>query len=154
VAVYFFDTSTLIKRYILEPGSNWTRGIYASHIVVISALALTEVSSVFARRNREGTHSTIDRNALLRAFHNNVAQYVLVDIDRTLPNSAGATLINAPAPLALRSLDAIHLAYAQSFAANSAASGLGPLTFVSADTRLLAAAQWAGFPTDDPNNHP
>jgi predicted nucleic acid-binding protein len=154
MAVYFLDTSALVKRYIVEPGSMWTRRICASQIIVVSALALAEMSSVFARRNREGTLSTNDRNALLHQFHADVMQYLLIDVDRPLLGRAGAILLNAPASTALRSLDAIQVASAQSFVASSVATGLGPLTFVSADTRLLAAAQWAGFSTDDPNDHP
>lgn len=154
MALYFLDTSALVKRYISETGSMWIRELCASESMVVSALVPAEVNSVFARRNREGTISVSDRNALPHAFQNHVTQYSLVDVDRTVLNAAGALILQAPAATALRSLDAIQLASAQSFSTTGAASGIGPLTFVSADTRLLAAAQWAGLATDNPDNHP
>jgi hypothetical protein len=125
-----------------------------SQSIVVSALALAEISSTFARRNREGTLSINDRNALLHTFHTHVVQYTLVEVNRAVLTAAGALLLSAPNSIPMRSLDAIQLASAQSFAVTSAASGLGPLTFVSSDTRLLAAAEWAGFATDIPESHP
>ncbi|HEX5167057.1 MAG TPA: type II toxin-antitoxin system VapC family toxin [Thermomicrobiales bacterium] len=154
MALYFLDTSALAKRYISEIGSGWVRTLCVSDSIVISAIALTEMSSVFARRHREGAISISDRNALIRLFQAHVRQYALVDVDRTILNSAGALIIQAPATTAMRSLDAIQLACGQAFVTRSAASNLGPLTFVSADLRLLAAAQWAGFATDNPDIQP
>jgi predicted nucleic acid-binding protein len=153
MALYFLDTSAIVKRYIAESGSEWTRRLCTTHSIVVSALALAEINSVFARRVREGSLSATDRDALLRSFHNHVVEYTLVDIDRAVLNVAGALLLSVPASIPLRSLDAIQLASAQSFATNAALSRLGSLTVVSSDTRLLAAAQWAGFATDNPESH-
>jgi predicted nucleic acid-binding protein len=154
MALYFLDTSALVKRYISETGSPWIRELCESESIVISALALAEVNSVFARRNREGAISVSDRNALLHVFQNHVTQYSLVDVDRIVLNTAGTFILQAPTATALRSLDAIQLASTHSFTTIGADSGDVSLTFVSADTRLLAAAQWAGFATDNPENHP
>jgi predicted nucleic acid-binding protein len=152
MALYFLDTSALVKRYITEPGSTWVRTLCTSHTIAVSALALAEINSVFARRSREGTLSANDRNAMLHLFQIHVLQYSLVDLDRPVLGAAGALLLQAPATTTLRSLDAIQLACAQAFGANASALGFGSLTVVAADTRLLAAAQWAGIATDDPNN--
>ena len=154
MALYFLDTSALVKRYIVETGSAWTRRLCLSESIVVSALALAEVSSTFARRSREGALSVNDRNALLHTFHTHVVQYTLVEVNRAVLSAAGALLLSAPASIPMRSLDAIQLASAQSFAATSSAAGLEPLTFVSSDTRLLAAAEWAGLAVDNPENHP
>jgi predicted nucleic acid-binding protein len=154
MALYFLDTSALVKRYIEETGSAWTRRLCVTQSIVVSAIALAEISSTFARRNRESTLSIDDRNALLHTFHTHVVQYTLVEVNRPVLSAAGALLLSAPASIPMRSLDAIQLASAQSFAATSTTSGFGPLTFVSSDTRLLAAAEWAGIATDNPESHP
>jgi hypothetical protein len=60
----------------------------------------------------------------------------------------------ARSPVALRTLDAAHLQGAQEAAAIARAGALPEPTFISADARLLAAAQALGFATDNPLNHP
>ncbi len=77
----------------------------------------------------------------------------IVEINLQVLNAAASLVVQTPRTIPLRSLDAIHLVSAQSFASTSIGSHLDPLTFVSADTRLLAAAQWAGLATDNPENH-
>jgi hypothetical protein len=51
-------------------------------------------------------------------------------------------------------LDAIHLQAAQTVATRAVRDGFSPPLFVSADTRLLAAAAALGFATENPLNHP
>ena len=48
----------------------------------------------------------------------------------------------------------MHLACALALNRPLVDGGLPPLTFVSADNDLLAAAAAEGFPTDNPNNYP
>jgi hypothetical protein len=50
--------------------------------------------------------------------------------------------------------DAVHLACALALNDPLIESGLPPLTFISADNDLLAAAVAEGLPTDNPNNYP
>jgi uncharacterized protein len=54
----------------------------------------------------------------------------------------------------LRAYDAVQLATAMVVNQSLAAHGLPPLYFVSADDRLITAAQAEGLTTDNPNSHP
>jgi hypothetical protein len=65
-----------------------------------------------------------------------------------------AAHLTARSPLPLRTLDAVHLQAAQTVAARAVRDGFSPPLFVSADTRLLAAAAALGFATENPLNHP
>jgi len=53
----------------------------------------------------------------------------------------------------LRAYDAVQLASAIFARSGMQAAGASPLSFLSADTRLLTAAQAEGFVTDNPNLH-
>ena len=53
----------------------------------------------------------------------------------------------------LRAYDAVQLASALESNARLLIAGSSPLTFVSADTRLLTAAAAEGLATEDPNSH-
>jgi hypothetical protein len=78
----------------------------------------------------------------------------VVGLERDVIEDAAALVVQSPTTIPLRSLDALHLATARKLLATASNATAQGLTFVSADTRLLAAAQWAGFATDDPNDHP
>ncbi|MDZ4769196.1 MAG: type II toxin-antitoxin system VapC family toxin [Chloroflexota bacterium] len=59
---YYVDTSALIKRYVNEVGSNWTRRLLArvgGNGVAVTEIASTEVFSTFARLRREGKLTAI-----------------------------------------------------------------------------------------------
>ena len=53
----------------------------------------------------------------------------------------------------LRTLDALHLATALRVRGRARLGGTTPLTFLTADDRLEAAARHFGFATDNPNRH-
>ncbi len=114
---------------------------------MVSRLATVELFSLLSRHRRQGTLSpdnvaAIQENYLLHLDD----EYIPVSIDDDL-------LIDARLladKYTLRSLDAIQLA-----SAVEAASLLSdPLTFVSADDKLLLAASQEGFTVDNPLNHP
>jgi uncharacterized protein len=151
---YFLDSSAVAKRYLPETGSDWVRHLCVSETVAVSSLVIVEMSATLARRTREGLLTTTQRDGILARFRRHLTRYVIVESDLSLLDDAGSIAVHAPSTIAIRSLDAIQLASAQVFERSVSASGLGPVTFVSADSRLLAAAQWAGFAIDDPNAHP
>jgi predicted nucleic acid-binding protein len=123
-------------------------------LISVSALTIVEISSTLARRVREGTLTARERDGVLRRFRRHLRDFTVVETNLDVLNEAGTLVVHSPLTIPLRSLDAIHLASAQSLTAMSAFNSLDPLTFVSPDTRLLAAAQWAGFEADNPENHP
>jgi predicted nucleic acid-binding protein len=154
MAQYFLDTSALAKRYLPETGSRWVQQLCVTESISVSALIIVEINATLARRVREGSVAAGERDVILRRFRRHLRQMTVVDVDLRTLNAAGSLAIQSPSAIPLRSLDAIHIASAQSLMPTLTSRGLGPLTVVSADTRLLAAAQWAGFATDNPEVHP
>ena len=56
MTTYFLDSSALVKRHVAEPGHAWPLQITdpeAGNVIVISAVALVEVTASFARMARE-----------------------------------------------------------------------------------------------------
>jgi predicted nucleic acid-binding protein len=152
--LYYLDSSALAKQYRVETGSLWVRNLTQTQPVAVSTLIIVEVSSAMARLVREGVLTPRQRGLYLQRFVLDVEAMFVVGLERDVIEDAAALVVQSPTTIPLRSLDALHLATARKLlptASNATAQGL---TFVSADTRLLAAAQWAGFATDDPNDHP
>jgi hypothetical protein len=77
----------------------------------------------------------------------------MIDLSDTVIRNAAHIIRALPQSSIVRTLDAIHLACAQQAFSDAAVSGQETASFVSSDNRLLAAAQWLGLPTDNPNNH-
>ena len=58
---YFLDSSALIKRYIVEPGTTWVRSLTnrsSGNTVIIAQMTQIEMVSGVSRRVREGTLTT------------------------------------------------------------------------------------------------
>jgi uncharacterized protein len=147
---FFVDTSALVKHYVNETGSVWVQSWMsrsAGNVIVLSQLASVEFVAVLARRLREGKMTPVEFTTLRGAFLTDKDEFYLsIDLD-------DAVFIHARDLVAdhvLRTLDAIQLACALEAAH---LFNIQP-TFISADTRLLAAAAAEGLPTDDPNAHP
>jgi hypothetical protein len=102
---------------------------------------------------REGILTPEQRNLILQRFTLDVEAMLVVGLERDIVEDAAGLVVQAPTAIPLRSLDALHLATARTLAASEPATSRG-FTLVSSDTRLLTAAEWAGFVTDNPENHP
>ena len=53
MAVYFFDSSAIFKRYLTEPGTGWVVGITdpaAGHSIYLATITGVEVVSAFVRQ--------------------------------------------------------------------------------------------------------
>lgn len=150
MSTFFVDTSALAKRYLVETGSNWVVSWIeppANNVIIMSELAFVEMRSLLARRVRDGVLTPSDANALRNDFllHGN-NEYLIVLVETNVLNQAARLVDQYP----LRTLDAIQLASAIQ-AVNVLAL---PMTFISGDKNLLAAAAGEGFGIDDPNAHP
>jgi hypothetical protein len=93
---------------------------------------------------------------MLGSFRADVDRSTLIEVDRTILRRSSELLLSAPPTAALRALDGIHLASAEHAFASAplARPRSSRPIFVSADTRLLAAAAWLGLATDNPEHHP
>jgi predicted nucleic acid-binding protein len=147
---YYADTSALAKRYIKETGSIWVASWMipaANNVTLVSALALIEMYSVLARHEREGNITQAARNNLQATFLvHSQREYLMVPLDDQVLTQA-QTLVNQ---YPLRTLDALQLASAL-YAVQILQE---PISFISADKSLLAAASGEGLLVDNPNAHP
>ncbi len=58
---YFLDSSALIKRYVVEPGTTWVRSLTihsSGNTIIIAQITQIEIVSGASRRAREGTLTT------------------------------------------------------------------------------------------------
>jgi predicted nucleic acid-binding protein len=154
VATYLFDSSAIVKRYINEIGSGWVIGLTdpttGNHIHVARVTGV-EVISAITRQGRSGSLSPAGVATALTDFRYDFTnQYEMVEITPRLLTSA----MNLAEAHALRGYDAVQLAAAVHLNARRLARRKSPLTFVSADADLNAAALAEGLAVDDPNNYP
>jgi uncharacterized protein len=154
VSVAYFDTSALLKRYVTEIGTGWVKELLASShapVVFTSHLTVVEATCAFVRRLREGAlPPTIHVNVLAAFDYDIDYKYNILDVVAITIDTARRLAHKHP----LRAYDSIHLATAWLSNQELIQAGKPPLTFISADNRLIPIAQAEGLPTDNPNNHP
>ncbi len=154
MALYYFDTSALVKRYINEPGSTWIRQICnarnqndeALHVLLAGSIAMVEFAAAFAILQR--------RQIILKGVANHAFQRFISDWDNeyrasdfTLNTIKSATTFGQRHPL--KAYDAVHLALALETRQLLIENELD-LIFVSGDARLLQAAQAEGLTVENP----
>ena len=154
MALFFLDSSTVVKRYVRERGTPWV--MHLTHPGARNALYLArttgvEVISAAARRQRFGVLSAAQAAQILADFRFDLArQYRLVGIT---PNLIEDAMLLAERH-GLRGYDAIQLAAALQTHSRFSSRYRAGLTLISADVALNAAAQLEGLSVDDPNAHP
>ena len=130
-ATLYVDSSALVKLVQVEQDSAALRRYLRRHrSLVLATCALARVEVVRAVAPGGAQAMALARRQLAR-FHQ-------MDLDRELLDRAAGL----PTPDLLRSLDAIHLAAAQTLPALRAV--------VTYDTRMQAAARSLGLPVDSP----
>lgn len=151
---YFLDSSALVKRYLLETGTAWVRGLTRhrpSTVIDIAHITTVEVTCALARRRKGKLLTAARASSLLRRFRQHLdGRYVVVEVTPALLDDA-ARPGNAHS---LRAYDAVQLAVALEVNRSHQEAGAGPITFISADRPLNDAATAEGLPVDDPNLHP
>jgi uncharacterized protein len=153
VAVYFLDTSALLKRYVPEIGTHWMQSIadpQNQHLLIIAQITWVEIHSAIARRQREKSISAVQAEQTTTAFHRHWnEQYFTVPTDLSIIQHAAELVHQHP----LRAYDAIQLAAALTIQTQIASPDISTLKFLTADDRLCTVASQAGLLTDNPNNH-
>lgn len=153
MARYFFDSSAIVKRYLVESGTVWVSSITdleAGNTIYLCRIAFVEVISAIMRRSRTSDLSSPEAMKAIADFRYDFSQeYSLIEINPTLVGSAG-DLAEAHA---LRAYDAVQLAAALEIWSelNSVSSAM---TLISADAALNTAAIAEGLAVEDPNTHP
>jgi predicted nucleic acid-binding protein len=149
----YFDSSALVKRYLVEAGTAWVQAWCDSptQTVAVAEIALVEIAAAFAAKLRGefiSQEAYYDARADLAADSRD--EYILVAVSRAVVDEA----VELTARHRLRGYDAVHLACALHLNRALVVHRLSPLVFVSADSDLLAAAATEKLPTDNPNNYP
>ena len=136
----YFDTSALVKRYIDEIGRREVLQLLRRHECVASAVLPVELRSALRRRVTEGSLGSARVSEILKRVAADCAYWTLVEVGAEVLGAAEKLVAVHP----LRTLDAIHVASAQVFAAGVSESDL---MFVSADKRQIEAAAVIGLAT-------
>lgn len=154
MSAYFFDSSSLVKRYSKETGTTWIISIFKpnkDNRIYVARITFVEVISALSRKARGGQ---IDSSSEIkavgrfrRAFH---GKFRPVEISPNLTEHA-AQLVRKHF---LRGYDAVQLAAALQIYQKRNSLGLSPLTFVCADNKLNDAAKAEGLAVENPNNYP
>lgn len=154
MADYFFDTSALVKRHVIEAGSAWVRSLVharAAHDLYIARITAVEVTSAITRRQHSGHLSRAQAGAILGHFHRHLARrYHVIELTPSLFDAA----MRAARKHRLRAYDAVQLAVVLNLHRRHQDAGLGPLTLVSSDQALNDAAAAEGLVVSDPRSHP
>jgi uncharacterized protein len=158
MALYFLDSSAIVKRYFQEQGHDWIETLHDAnqrHVLYIAQAALVEVVASICRKAREQDMPLEERNATIDDFRRDVRSfYSEWLVDNALYLAAGDLCRTHR----LRAYDAIQLACA--IAVREDAFEMQPpeaeppdVIFVSADHGLLTFALAEGFNIENPNNY-
>ncbi len=154
MAVYYFDSSAIVKRYVSEVGAKWviaTTDSAAGHDILVSLLARVEVPAAILKRRRERSIKPEDAASAVSDFIEDFDnQYQPIQVTRHVVEKAVALADKH----GLRAYDAVQLAAALDAESVRHSLGLAQLIFVSSDEHLNAAARREGLQVDNPNNHP
>ncbi|HEU0006359.1 MAG TPA: type II toxin-antitoxin system VapC family toxin [Terriglobia bacterium] len=129
----YFDTSVVVKRYVLEPGSLPVRGLLRQHDFLSSAITPLEILSALGRREQSGELSRKNFAAAIRRVRSDRARWELIELGAVVLNRAEEIIQQRP----MRALDAIHIASVLVF---QASAGLH-VPFVTADSKQRGAAE-------------
>jgi uncharacterized protein len=131
----YLDTSSLVKLYVEEVGSEDVRNQVAqATVVVTSIVAYPETRAALARLRRSGALTPAKFAAAKRNFEAQWPAFLTLDVTAPVSSEAGAFAER----YALRGFDALHLA---SFAEIARRAGPSETRFSSFDDHLNEASR-------------
>jgi predicted nucleic acid-binding protein len=149
LALYYLETSALVKLYVYEPGTDRLLGLTASdagHRFAILSLAQVEFRAAIRRRQRVGEIPDSAADELVESFRRHAeGKFLIQSFSDTLFDVALALIDSYP----LRGYDTVQLA---GYLVLRSISGAEEPTFVCADRVLISAARNEGCPVLDPSS--
>ena len=131
----YLDTSSLVKLYVTESGSDHVHQLVTgAAIVATSVVAYAETRATLTRLRRDGVLTTASSASAKRQFEEQWPTYLTLDATNALCRAAGELADK----YRLRGFDSIHLA---SFAEVARRAGIADTLFSSFDDRLNDAAR-------------
>ena len=149
----FWDSSALVKRYVIEIGSLWVRSSIPGiprGALFIAKITGPEVIAALARKQRMGELSAADYQQAVTDFtHDFQHAYTRIELTDHITTQAMALSQRH----VLRGYDAVQLASALYVDTALKQSRQPAVAFISADDALCNATQAEGLVTDNPNDH-
>ena len=136
--ILYLDTSSLVKLYVREDGSDEVMALLdGARVVATSQVAYAEARAAFARKHREGDFTEEQYHTVVGNLERDWGAYFVLDVSRPVSKIAGELAERH----SLKGLDAIHLASALILSTR-----LGSMvTFSSSDRKLKDAARAASL---------
>jgi len=158
MAFQFFDSSSLVKKYISETGTNWVRNIFnavPTHEIYVSRITEVEATAAIVRRKKGGSLNVSDAALAIQQLRSDfLTRFRILDVAANVATQACAVVETH----ALRGYDAVQLASAINIYNRLLSLGANPsqvsFTFISSDNELNLAAQIEGLTIENPNNYP
>jgi predicted nucleic acid-binding protein len=134
----YLDSCVIVKLVSREPDSEAYHSLVAGQAVVTSELAVAEVRSALLTKERTGRITRPARLAGWRMFQEKISdqEIVLLPLSRQVIERAGAVIDQCHPAVALRTLDALHVATAELH---------GGEPMCSSDARVCAASDFIGL---------
>jgi uncharacterized protein len=149
LALYYLETSALVKLYVYEAGTDRLLDLTASdagHRFAILSVAQVEFRSAIRGRQRRGEIPDNSADELIESFRRHAeGKFLIQPFSDSLLDVASALIDSYP----LRGYDAVQLA---GYLVLRSVSGTEEPTFVCADKVLLATARNEGCPVLDPSS--
>ena len=152
MAVFLFDSSALVKRYLKESGSQWVRTILqpsAGHTILVAQTSPVELVAAVTRRMRGGFLSASEADEVIADIvYDTAIQYQTIFMNHAVVQRA--------MPLSriygLRGYDAIQLGTAIHVLVRQVGEEISQVRFVCSDRELLQAAASEGLVVFNPND--
>ena len=136
--ILYLDTSSLVKLYVDEQGSeDVIASVSKAEAVATCRIAYAEARAAFARKRQNGELDEEEYQGVLGDFYSDWERFFIVDVSQDVVEVAGELAERYH----LRGYDAIHLASAEILKGKLKS----PLAFSCADERLQEAAEAEGF---------
>lgn len=158
MAIYYFDSSALVKYYVTELGSAWvhqlidahnTKESQYEHIILVAEITRVETAAGLAIIERVGRiRRKVREQEYLRVIHQFANRYMLLSVTKVDYERASDLTQRHP----LKAYDAVQVAVALRYQQELSLLNQ-TLVFISGDKKVNAAAQAEGLIVDDPFNH-
>lgn len=137
--IVYLDTSSLVKLYVEETGSEKIKDIaYNATVISTSKVAYAEARAAFARKQKEDGFSITNLRKIVEDLNRDWESYFIIEITDGLIRSAG----DIAEKHLLRGFDSIHLASAIILKDKTGSE----IYFSSNDARLNRAAEKEKIP--------
>lgn len=152
--VYYLESSSLVKKYVAEIGTNWIISLFRQNKPMpfyVARITQVEVLSALCRRERIGSLIKQQLDKALKRFERDFHRKLFkIEIEKVITDKASELIRNYP----LRAYDAVQLAAALTANNERISIGASAIIFVSADNDLNKAASAEGLQVENPNDYP